>query len=234
MTDILIVAATVHEAEFLLKRKQSITVGHPAVLRGFSSAFRYELLITGPGIHNTIWHLSQVVPKRKYDLVINIGIAGSSDKSLQPVRVVQVVSDCFADWGAEDTDGSIMDGFELGFAKPNQRPFKNGKLHASYKKKLSCLGAIPRSQAITVNTATGTERRKRLLLERYGAGLESMEGAAFFYACAMMKTPSMQIRSISNMTGKRNRKSWKIKEALDALEGFVGLLMMELESKNKK
>ncbi|MFM2190962.1 MAG: hypothetical protein RL491_1348, partial [Bacteroidota bacterium] len=38
----------------------------------------------------------------------------------------------------------------------------------------------------------------------------------------------------SNMTGKRNRSAWKIKEAIDALEGFVGLLVMELESKSKK
>jgi futalosine hydrolase len=107
-------------------------------------------------------------------------------------------------------------------------------LHASYKKKWPCLSAIPSAQGITVNTATGTERRKKMLLENYGTSLESMEGAAFFFACAMTKTPSLQIRAISNMTGKRNRKSWKVNEAIDALEGFVGLLMMEMESKIKK
>jgi hypothetical protein len=36
------------------------------------------------------------------------------------------------------------------------------------------------------------------------------------------------------MTGRRNRKDWKMKEAIDALEAFLGLLVMELESKNNK
>ncbi|MGR6088824.1 MAG: futalosine hydrolase [Arcticibacter sp.] len=234
MTDILIVAATAKEAEFLLKGNQSPSIGKTLPLKGLSRAIRYDLLVTGPGIHQTTWHLAKTLSVKSYDLAINIGIGGSSDANIKPVRVVQVVSDCFAEWGAEDSDGKILDGFELGFASPNEKPFKNGKLHASYKKKLSCLGAIPTSSGITVNTATGTERRKRMFLDMYGSGIESMEGAAFFYSCAMTKTPSLQIRSISNMTGKRNRSAWKIKEAIDALEGFVGLLMMELESKSKK
>jgi futalosine hydrolase len=139
-----------------------------------------------------------------------------------------------ADWGAEDADGKILDGFKLGFASPDGKPFKNGMLHASYRKKWSSLEAIPTTAGITVNTATGTERRKKMLIEKYGHAVESMEGAAFFFACAMTKTPSLQIRAISNMTGKRNRKAWKVTEAVDALEGFVGLLMMELESKKNK
>jgi futalosine hydrolase len=234
MTDILIVAATLKEAEFLLKGRQTISIGNPLLMKGLSNTLRYDLLITGPGIHQTTWNLASALSKKKYDLAINIGIAGTSDKKLAPVRVVQVTADCFADWGAEDADGKILDGFEIGFSSPNEKPFKNGRLHASYKKKLSCLGAIPSSPGITVNMATGTERRKKLLMEKHGPSVESMEGAAFFYACAMMKTPSLQIRSISNMTGKRNRKAWKMKEAIDALEGFLGLLVMELESKNKK
>lgn len=234
MTDILIVAATVNEAEFLLKGNQSPSIGKTIPLKGLSRAIRYDLLVTGPGIHQTTWHMAKTLSVKSYDLAINIGIAGTSDSSIKPVRVVQILSDCFADWGAEDSDGKILDGFELGFTSPNEKPFKNGKLHASYKKKLSCLGAIPTSSGITVNTATGTERRKRMLLDLYGTGTESMEGAAFFFACAMMKTPSLQLRSISNMTGRRNRKDWKMKEAIDALEAFLGLLVMELESKNNK
>lgn len=234
MTDILIVAATSKEAEFLLKGKQAPSMGKALPLKGLSHAIRYDLLITAPGIHQTTWNMAKVLAGKSYDLAINIGIAGASDPNLKPVRVVQVLSDCFADWGAEDSDGKILDSFQLGFIKPNEKPFKKGMLHASFKKKLSCLAAIPSANGITVNTATGTERRKRVLLEKYGEGIESMEGAAFFYACAMTKTPSLQIRSVSNMTGKRNRKAWKIKEAIDALNGFVGLLMMELESKTKK
>ena len=102
----------------------------------------------------------------------------------------------------------------------------------SFKKKLNCLSAIPAVSGVTLNLCTGTEKRKKLLINKYGIGMESMEGAAFFHACAMVKIPALQIRSVSNKTGKRERNKWKITEALDALQGFTGLLMMELETIN--
>jgi len=234
MTEILIVAATVEEARFLLRKKREPLPGKAWPLDWIKGPMHFDLLITGPGITFTAWHLAKALSMKRYDLAINIGIAGSSDPAIQPVRVVQVRTDRFADWGAENEKGAIIDGFGLGFLSPNKKPFKAGVLQATFKGKLSCLKAIPSVAGITVNTATGTEKRKRMLVDQYGEGIESMEGAAFLYGCAMEGIPALQIRSVSNKTGKRNRKAWKVREAIDALEGFVGLMIMELSSQKQK
>jgi futalosine hydrolase len=44
-----------------------------------------------------------------------------------------------------------------------------------------------------------------------------MEGAAVHYVCVREKIPFVQIRSISNYIGDRNKKNWKIKEAVGTL-----------------
>lgn len=48
-----------------------------------------------------------------------------------------------------------------------------------------------------------------------------MEGAAFMYACLMHKVSFAQIRAVSNVVERRNRSTWKVKEAIEALAGVV-------------
>jgi futalosine hydrolase len=43
---------------------------------------------------------------------------------------------------------------------------------------------------------------------------ESMEGAALHYVCLMENIPFSQLRGISNYIGERNKKKWKMKEAI--------------------
>ena len=43
--------------------------------------------------------------------------------------------------------------------------------------------------------------------------IESMEGAALHYVCLMEKIPFLQIRSISNYIGERDKKKWNMKDA---------------------
>jgi futalosine hydrolase len=55
-----------------------------------------------------------------------------------------------------------------------------------------------------------------------------MEGAAVFYVAMKMNIPCIQIRSISNYVERRNRESWKIKEALESLTKQSVLLINEI------
>ena len=48
-----------------------------------------------------------------------------------------------------------------------------------------------------------------------------MEGAAFMYACLMHGVPFAQIRAVSNVVERRNRSSWKVQEAIEALARAV-------------
>jgi futalosine hydrolase len=51
--------------------------------------------------------------------------------------------------------------------------------------------------------------------------IESMEGAAFFYACRQAGVPCMQIRAVSNYVEKRNRDNWQIGLAVKNLNTFA-------------
>jgi futalosine hydrolase len=44
--------------------------------------------------------------------------------------------------------------------------------------------------------------------------VESMEGAAFMYACLIHQVPFAQVRAVSNFVEKRNREAWKLAEAI--------------------
>jgi len=54
-----------------------------------------------------------------------------------------------------------------------------------------------------------------------------MEGAAFFYACAMAGVPCMQIRAVSNYVEKRNRDAWQIGLAIKNLNTFAVRLLSD-------
>ena len=53
--------------------------------------------------------------------------------------------------------------------------------------------------------------------EKFGADIESMEGAAFHYVCLQQKIKFLQLRSISNVAGERDKTKWMMKEAINNL-----------------
>jgi futalosine hydrolase len=71
-------------------------------------------------------------------------------------------------------------------------------------------------EILTVNTVTGTEARAAELSTRHpGAVVEAMEG--FGVATAADGIPFGEVRTISNLVGKRDRAAWRIGDALAAL-----------------
>jgi futalosine hydrolase len=66
------------------------------------------------------------------------------------------------------------------------------------------------------------------LAQRWGAEVESMEGAAFARACLALGVRGAELRAISNPAGVRDRGAWRLKEALTALERAVsGVLRLQ-------
>jgi len=54
-------------------------------------------------------------------------------------------------------------------------------------------------------------------VDKYNPAVESMEGAAFHYACLLEKIPFFQLRSISNYVEVRDKSKWKIPLAIQQL-----------------
>ena len=75
--------------------------------------------------------------------------------------------------------------------------------------------------AITVNTVHGSERSIAAVVARCAPQVESMEGAAFMFACQMHGVPCAQVRAVSNVVERRNRGAWAIEPALANLQTAV-------------
>jgi futalosine hydrolase len=178
--------------------------------------FEISLLITGVGMVATAFALGKHLSSNKYDLVLNLGIAGSFDRNIALGDVIEITEDTFAELGAED-DADFLPIDKIGFGEATFYPSK--KLTDLYN--LFNTFNLKQAAAITVNTVHGNEASIKKITDRLNPQVESMEGAAFFYVCKQMDVPCLQIRAVSNYVEKRNRESWNIGLAIKNLNTFA-------------
>ena len=175
-----------------------------------------NMLITGVGMVATAFGLGKHLAANTYDLAINLGIAGSFDRGVALGDVVEISQDTFAELGAEDGDD---------FLPIDKLGFGIGTFYASAEladvNKRNDIPTLRDVNSITVNSVHGNEATIKKLVERLNPQLESMEGAAFFYACNQFNVPCMQIRAVSNYVEKRNRDNWQIGLAVKNLNNFA-------------
>jgi futalosine hydrolase len=81
---------------------------------------------------------------------------------------------------------------------------------------------------ITVNTVHGRNRSIAAVTERFAPQVESMEGAAFMYACLVHDQRFAQVRAVSNVVERRNREAWKLSEAVASLGATTLRMLSEL------
>jgi len=183
------------------------------------SFFNYEYngisiypLVTGVGPTFTAFALSRFTDIKNIDFAINMGIAGAFNEDFSIGDSFQVDRDCFGDLGVEEPNGSISDVFDLELMKSNDFPFSQKWMINDTKRKMESY--LPTASCLTVNCVSGTQTTIDLRKQKYNADLESMEGAAFAYACKMMQIDYLQIRSISNHVEVRNKAHWNIDLAI--------------------
>jgi len=198
---VLVVAATEFEVEGLIQES------------GIKNQ-DLKVLITGAGMVATAFAMGKHLAENKYDLVINLGICGSFDREIALGDVLEIVEDDLAELGAED-DEDFITIEKLGFGESSFR--------ATYP--LPEKFNLKKVNAVTVNTVHGNDASIKRLSTRINAQLESMEGAAFFYACREAGVSSLQIRAVSNYVEKRNRDAWQIGLAIKNLNTFAGELV---------
>jgi futalosine hydrolase len=179
-----------------------------------------DVLTTGVGMVATAAWCSGVFARERYDLVLNGGVCGSFRPALPPGTVVHVTTDRVADFGAEDGD-AFLTAQDLKLLGADECPWTAGRLVNSAPPENEALTALPIGDAITVNTVHGAEATIARAVERYNPHVESMEGAAFMYACLVHGVPFAQVRAVSNIVERRNRRAWKLREAIDALNASL-------------
>lgn len=182
-----------------------------------------KILVTGVGPVFTAFSLGRFLAGFRPHWTLNAGVAGAFDPQLQLGQVVQVVRERFGDLGVEENDGRFTDLFELGLCDADEPPFQQGELHHPA---LSLTDFLPKVNGLTVSKVHGSAASIAAIRSKYpDAQIETMEGAAFFYACLANEVPFTQIRAVSNYVEPRNRAGWRLQDAIGNLnEVLIDLL----------
>jgi futalosine hydrolase len=199
----------------------SSTEGEIAPLREQLSLSKdVHVLISGVGMMATAYHLGRALALNTYQLVLNLGVCGSFKARLQPGTVVNVHDETLADLGAEDGQG-FLSVFDLELEDANLPPFSDGKLVNPFGYHNRELNKLPVVSSLSVNSVSGREGTIERLKSFHDPDIESMEGAAVFYACLMADVPFLEVRAVSNFIEQRNRNAWKLDEAIRNLNDWA-------------
>lgn len=175
-----------------------------------------DLLVTGVGMVATAFWCATALARQSYDFALNLGLCGAFDRSLALGSVVNVISDRLSELGAENGE-AFLTLHELGLAASDDPPFGDGAVINHAPPAIASLQRLRSVRGITVNTVHGREASIAEVTRRFAPQVESMEGAAFMYACAIGGVPYAQVRAVSNVVERRNRAAWQIGPAVAAL-----------------
>ena len=167
-------------------------------------------LVTGVGMMQTAFAIARYNRISEVSCAIQIGVAGSYQHNLFLGSVVQVTKDRYADLGVEEADGSFTDVFELGLMPDQPSLYENGWLQNTLDFNLD----IPKVKGLTVNRVHGHEKSIHAIRQKYPADVETMETAAFMYACNQIDVAYLALRGISNYVEPRNREGWQLEQAI--------------------
>jgi futalosine hydrolase len=191
-----------------------------------------DILITGIGLTATTYALTKQISIKRPGIIIQAGIAGCFDKNISLGSVVVTKQDIFADLGVVENN-QLKTMSDLGLTTLNQFPFRTGWLANPYKELLKRV-KLKTVRAVSVNHITTSKQMIGFYENKFHPVIESMEGAALHYVSLMENIPFLQVRSISNYIGERNKKKWNIKGAVINLNNEIIRLTRELQTSNFK
>lgn len=180
--------------------------------QSFHEKHDIDILISGIGMTATTYYLCKQIKIKKYAFVIQAGVAGCFDSSLPLGTVVAVKQDTIADQSVVELK-QLKTIFDLKLVPYHQHPYKKGWLINPYKDLLKRSG-LQAVKGISINQISTSKQIINFYRQTFNATVESMEGAALHYVCLMENIPFLQIRSISNYIGERNKKKWDMKESI--------------------
>ncbi|MCE5170638.1 futalosine hydrolase [Paenibacillus profundus] len=202
----------------------SVPAERDAVLRGLNGDARFDVVIGGVGTAAAAASTARALATAEYGLAVCAGIAGGFAGQADIGSLVLASEIVAADLGAETPEG-FCSVDELGFG--SARVPVDAGLTARLAEALRAAGLpVAAGPVLTLATVTGTAETAAELAARVpGAAAEAMEGYGVAVAAQACGVPVLELRSISNAVGPRNRDAWRIPEALKALEAASAVLM---------
>lgn len=207
----------------------AVDVEREAVLRGLGGSDLCHVMLAGVGPAAAAARTAAALAKEQFSLVISAGIGGGFPDKAGIGSIVVADQLIAADLGAETPDG-FLSVDELGFGSSRITPDLN--LVNRLTGAMASAGLTVQSGSIlTVSTGTGSSETAASLRQRFNnAAAEAMEGYGVAEAAKLYGLPCIEIRTISNAIGPRDRSAWRIKDALEALEAASSILLEVLKS----
>ena len=225
--NILIVSATYLEIEPLLMNFNFMEQTNQKLRKYTFKNHQIDVLIPGVGMTYTAYWLGKTLNTKLYDGAINLGLAGTFDANIKIGAVVNVHSDRIAELGAEDGE-KFLSLIDMDLIEDEDFSLQNGEMINAIQIENEFTKTLKKVSAITVNTTHGEESSIENIKMLFNPQIETMEGAAFFYACLLEGISCLQLRAISNKVERRNKENWDIKLAVKNLTDASLKLLIEL------
>ncbi|TXB65350.1 futalosine hydrolase [Vicingus serpentipes] len=224
---VLIVSATFLEIEPLLTHFNFVEQSNQKLRKYTFNTHQIDVLIPGVGMTCTAYWMGKTLNNTLYDFAINLGLAGSFNDEIKIGEVVNVVSDRISELGAQDGE-KFLSLIDMDLIEDEDFTLVNGEMINSIPLENTTINKLRKVRAISVNTTHGEENEIEKVIKLFNPDVESMEGAAFYYACLLEGITCAQIRAISNKVEPRNKENWDIKLAVKNLTKTSLQLLKEL------
>lgn len=189
-----------------------------------------DVLITGIGLTATMYSLTKYFSLKRPELVIQAGIAGCFDNKIPLASVVAIRQEAIADESVVENK-QFKTLFDLKLVSANRFPYKNGWLINDNSSRLQKTTKLRFVKGISINEITTSKQKIDFYQQAFNPVTESMEGAALHFTCLMEKIPFLQLRSVSNYIGERDKKKWRLQESVINLNNELKRLLMIFSAK---
>ena len=186
------------------------------------------IVVAGIGRANAAAATTQAILEHgPFEAVCSVGVAGAlPGAELQLGETIVAEACIYAEEGLQTPD-AFLDmqamGFPLGDFTGNRVPVDPELLRRPQ-------GHAPTGLIATVATCSGSDLQAQLISRRTRAIAEAMEGAAVVHAARRLHLPAIELRTISNTTGDRDRQHWDLPGALDAMARDLPPLLQHLRN----
>lgn len=191
-----------------------------AVAEHLPAAVPAAVLVGGFGPVAAAVSTARRLAEGRFCAVLSAGIAGALDGRSALCRPVFGARAVAADLGAESPDGFVpVDRLGFGVGVVEAAP---GLLAAARRTAPDAtVGDV-----LTVSTATGSAvTAERLAAAHPDAVAEAMEGFGVASAAEAYGLPFLEVRTVSNLVGTRDRTAWDVSGALGALGPAVAAVL---------
>lgn len=212
--------------QILLCAATELEIGPTILALSQRENHQVSFLITGVGLMACTYALTKEVMVRRPDAIIQAGVAGTFLPHPPLGSLVAVKSEQVGDLGVME-DGKFSSLFDLNLLSREALPWQSGRLVNESSLLKEC--GLPLVDGVTINEITTDEERINHYRDHLQVQVESMEGAALHYVALLEKIPFLQLRSLSNFVGERDKKNWHLKKAIEQLNYTLQHLLTQLK-----